>query len=398
MATGVSVTAPVIFTFSEAMNTAATSASFLDTSSYQSLPVLPVWGSGDTVLTYTPVSSWPVNHMVLWIVHGQAAGGMPLAGTPSGFFTAGSSDSGCDTNATLLSVTVARGWMYEQTTASEPALNTNSPYCFLACTTIPCPRSATNVTLQFPSTDVRNLTGTTIPGHLTLPDCSYTDQAAFEAAFTNGNYVFTFQSASSNPQITVNCPPSLTQPPAPHLTNLIAGQAINPSQPFTLGWDPLAGGTAADCIYVEIYGGVFNTPALGIPGALNGTATSVVLPAGTFQPNRSYQGVVTFYHYALLTNGSSHVSLIYRASSTEFALHTTSGLVITNYGRSAGNNFSFEVTCAAGQALVAEYKANPGPGTWQTLATTNTTTTCVRFTHPDGMTNRTLVYRVRTGP
>ena len=40
-------------------------------------------------------------------------------------------------------------------------------------------------------------------------------------------------------------------------------------------------GTTTDCIYVEIYGGVFRTPNLGEVGALNGTATSVTIPAGT---------------------------------------------------------------------------------------------------------------------
>ena len=41
---------------------------------------------------------------------------------------------------------------------------------------------------------------------------------------------------------------------------------MNASLPFALGWDAFSGGTAADCIYVEIYGGVFKTAAIGEAG------------------------------------------------------------------------------------------------------------------------------------
>jgi hypothetical protein len=75
----------------------------------------------------------------------------------------------------------------------------------------------------------------------------------------------------------------------------------------------------------------------------------------------------------------------------------TAPLVITNYTGSAGG-FTFDVICSAGQNLVAEFRTNLAAGTWLTLATTNTTTPLIRFTHPNAMTNRNCFYRVRVGP
>jgi hypothetical protein len=337
--------------------------------------------------------------MIVWTANGMSATGGTLA-TTAGMFTTAAAGTGCDTNAPMLSFTVSKGSMYAQNSTAASALNTNTPYCFLACMSLPCPREATSVSLQLPGGSVPNMV-LAYPGHLTLTDCSYTSQSLFESAYPSGNYTFNIQSAASNQQVTVNFPSSLTQPPAPHLNNYPACQAINPAQPFVLSWDPMTGGTAGDCIYVEIYGGLFHTPALGETGALNGTATSVTIPAGTLQPNQQYSGCVTFYRYQLFTNGASYLSLTYRASVTEFNLLTASGsgagsLVLTNPVWSAGV-FSFEVTCTNGQALVAEYTTNLATQ-WLPLCSTNSPAQRVRFTDPRAATNKQTFYRVRPGP
>jgi hypothetical protein len=401
VATGVSPAAPVVFTFTEAMNTALTSATFMDGMSF--LSATAAWSDGNKVLTCSPSPAWPVGHMVVWMVDGENPSGQALDGDTAGVFTPAAASTGCDTNAPMLSFTVSKGWSYTQTSAATPALSTNYPYCFLACMTLPCPRSATNVTLQLPTGPVQSMVLSSIPGHLTLQDCSYANPSLFEAAYPPGNYTFTVQAASSNQPVTVNLPSNLAQPSAPpHLTNYLAAQSINPAQPFVLGWEPFPGGTAQDCIYVEIYGGAFQTPAVGMAGALNGTATSVTIPGGTLQPNSQYSGCVTFYHYQMYTNGSSHVSLVYRASTTEFSLHTGAGSAycpaITNAGWAAAGTFKFEVACPIGQALVAEWRTNLQAGQWQTLCSTNSPVTRVRFTDPAAAANARLFYRVRTGP
>jgi hypothetical protein len=301
----------------------------------------------------------------------------------------------------MLSFTISKGWMYEQTSAAAPVMNTNAPYCFLACMSIPCPRNANSVSLQLPPGGIEDMNPTTIAGHLTWTDCTQASVSDFETAYPSGDYTFTIWATASNQSVAVNLPSSLVQPPAPHLANYAAAQSVYACQPFTLTWDPFTGGTAADCISVQIYGGVFSTPAPGGTGLLNGTATSVVIPAGTFQTNSSYSGCVSFYHFLLQTNGDSYVSLAYRSSTTEFGLVTSGAgsLMVTNAGwATVGKVFAFDVPCSPGQSLVAEYCKNLLAGQWHTLLSTNSVTDCVRFCDPGATTNSQLFYRVRTGP
>jgi hypothetical protein len=403
MATGVSPSAAIVFTYSEAMDTSTTAAQFIDANTYQEITTLSsAWSSGNTVLTLTPTTPLPANHLILWLADGMSSGGEALDEAFGTFTTAATASTGCDPNAPLLSFTVAKGWMFEQNSGGLPASNATAPYCFLACMSLPCPRDATNVSLRFPGGSAANLVLSAIPGHLTLPDCNYLNLAAFDAAYPAGDYVFTVQAVGSNQPVTVNFPSGLTQPAAPHLANFQQGQTINAGQPFVLAWDAFPGGTAADCIYVEIYGGVFKTPALGEAGALNGTATNVVIPAGTFQASQPYSGCVTFYHYRWQTNAGSHLALAYRASTTEFTLTTSSGttsplLVLTNAAWAGAGGFSFEVACAVGQALVIECSTNVAPTHWDTVCTTNSPADRVRITDLQALTKRQLFYRVRPG-
>ena len=402
MESGVSPSRSVSFTFSEPMNPVLTTVQFMDAATAQFLPATPGWNVGNTVLTCTPTDPWPANHTIVWMAAGSNPAGTPLGDPTLGMFMTAAASTGCDPIATLASFTVSKGWLYQQTSSSAPTLHPDSPYCFLGCMTLPCPRSATNVSLRVPSGPTLNLASTPLPGHLTLPDCSYNNLTAYEAAYPYGNYLFSIQSTASNQQVTISFPATLTQPPAPRLSNYLAAQTIDPAQPFGLSWYPLAGGSAADCIYVEVYGGVFATPGPGAAGALNGTATGVVIPAGIFQPNQSYSGCVTFYHLQLATNGSSHISLAYRASTTEFSLRTGSGQlpppVITNAVCTSGGAFSFEIPCSPGQSFVIESSATLLPDSWQPLCSTNSLSSRVRIVDPHPATQQRLFYRARRGP
>jgi len=390
------------FTFSEEMGSAAVTVIVMQGPGFEFVTTTPSWNAGKTVLTCTPVAPFPAGAMVAWSIEGEDPIGIPMDGD-SGYFTisgGGTTGTGCDPLAPMFSFTVSKGWMYRQNSTGSPVLDAGNPYCFLACTTIPCPTGATNVSLRMPIGSVANLSGTALPGHLNFLDCSYPSAAALDIAYGTGGYLFTVQATSSSMPVTVNFP-TLNQPPAPHLSNWTAAQAIDPTQPFVLAWDAMAGGTAANCIYVEIYGGAFKTPALGDAGALNGTATSVAIPANTLQPDQTYQGCVTFYQYQIVTNGTSHVSLAYRASTTEFELTTTSGtgasLVITNAAAvAATGKFTFEVNCLPGQMVIIERSTSLLANSWSPIHATNATTSVVRMTDDLAPGNR--FYRARKGP
>src|SRR5215467_12191735 len=98
-ATGVSPSAPVVFTFSEAMDTANTSVQFLLPSPFAILSTSNEWSLGNTVLTCAPTPVFPPNNTIFWSIRGQNPTGDPLSGTTSDFFSTGSlGGSGSGTN------------------------------------------------------------------------------------------------------------------------------------------------------------------------------------------------------------------------------------------------------------------------------------------------------------
>lgn len=405
-ATGISTSTTVVFTFTEAMNPDpnVTSAFF-----YYGLGNLvattPSWSAGNTVLTCTPVSALPANTTIQWAVTGESAGGQPLGGIPVGSFTTGTGGGGgggggTGTNA-ITSFTLGILHNYDQTSASLPVLETNAPYAFTAYTALSSNRTANSVTVTLPTAVVSTLMQNPLhPEDFTFFDFD-TNLSTFNDTYPSGDYQFEVMSAVSNQTVTVNFPSTLIQPGAPHLTNYMAAQAVNASQPFTLGWDAFTGGTAADAIFVQV-GDVFSSPDIRTAGALSGTARSIVIPAGTLQPASSYDATVAFYRYVAMSNGTSYATTVYRATSTHFTLITTSGivtgpLVLTN-AVYAGGGFNFDVLCSPGQQVTVEYKTNLAAVTWQTLLTTNSPADRFRAVAPPAPGNPVRLFRARSGP
>jgi hypothetical protein len=398
-AVNVPVNTTIVFTFSTPMNpdTNTTMVVLMDMAN----PMAPImvnnsWNALDTILTCTPKTQLPAGKMLYWVLNGETADGTSISESEGfGKFTTSTGGNSDCTNE-ISSFTAAKGYMYSQNSTGPAQIQTNFPYALVACTTLACSNFvATNVSVAFPNGIRTNLPSTSIPLHLSYTGVG-TSQSSFESTFPNGPYTFTVQEPGASYVYTVTLSPSLVQPPAPHITNFLQAQSIDASKPFTLGWDAFAGGTAADCITVEIYGGIFATPALGSPNALNGTAKNVVIPAGTFQPNHNYTGAVSFYHYSMPTNG--FVALSYRSSVTEFNLSTfpasNVSLAITNQALARGA-LSFEVLSGVGQSLVLESSSNLPGSTWQTLLSTNSPGR-FPFTDPRPATNRSLFYRLRT--
>lgn len=397
MATGVSTTASATFVFSEAMNPEATTVQFMDVSSFPPafLAASPAWSSGNTVLTCTPLPAWPANKMIAWVVIGESPGGEELDGDTSGIFTTGDSGGGgvgC-TNE-VGSLTLGKGVLYRQTSVAAPILDSEAPYIFVACAAVACSNlPLTGISLDVPGGAVRNLSSTRPPDYYSYADIA-DSQAALESRYPNGNYLFTLQSAVGDLSHTVHFLTALTMPNAPRLTNFAAAQAVNPSQPFVLGWDAFSGVGADTCIQVEIYGEIFQTPSLGLPDALPGSARSVTIPAGTLQPDSAYQGAITFYNFLLSTN--DYINLVYRSAVTEFSLVTGSGapeLAVQHGGGSI--MISWPITATGCQLVEATSLA---PGTlWQTVpASTYQTNDQTVFVTMPVTTSGSRFYRLET--
>lgn len=400
-ATGVSTSAPVVFTFSTGMDTTATTATFYDvTASFTMVPVIPVWSSGNTVLTCTPSPAFGINHNIEWIVSGQDTIGNPLGGVPAGSFTTGTGGGGGNSNTNPGTVfVVGKAWFYNQTGTSAPVLDTNNPYVFEGSTTLISNRTATAVTLTLPTAGVSNLVQNFAdPWDFYLYDFN-TNLSAFNASFPAGNYTFTVYSNALNQQVTVNLP-GYTQPNAPHVSNWAAAQTINPSLPFTLTWDAFSGGGSTDYVALAIET-LYQTPGFGQTNSLKGTATSVTIPANTFAANTNYTADLTFIHAAVTTNGTI-VTEAFVASYTTFTISTASSSpaapVFTNAAWSGGT-FGFNILTSPSQTVTVIYNANPGSSysSWPILLTTNSPGSIFHISDSHSATNKTMFYRARNG-
>jgi hypothetical protein len=403
-ATGVSPTAPVVITFSAPMDTNLTTATF-----YTSITTPPYvyyytntvsWNATSNVLTSAPAPAFMSSAFVVWSVSGRSLGGTALSGTKSGHFTTGSTNlSGTGTNAVTTFV-VGRVSLYGQASTAQPTPNSVEPFVFLASTTLASNRNANSITVTLPNAAVSNLLqNPTAPENWNFGIFN-TNSAVLDTNFPPGTYTFNVNANASNETFGVSFPASLVQPPAPHLANFVAAQSVNPAQPFTLQWDAFSGGARTDYIVATV-ATVWQSPNPGTANALNGTATSVTIPAGTLAPGTTYTASIGFSHALLATNGTD-ATYVYRATDTQFSLTTTTGSttppVMTNFVWSAGT-FGFDVLTSAGQTVTVVTSTNPATplASWSVLQTFTNPGTSIHISDPRSITNPATFYRLRNG-
>jgi hypothetical protein len=158
------------------------------------------------------------------------------------------------------------------------------------------------------------------------------------------------------------------------------------SQAFTLTWDPFQGGTAADYILLTIGNHAFQTPSPGTAGALTGTATSAMIPAGKLVANSNYVADIIFYHTAGSSN-ATYTAGAYRATVTHFSIHTIGTVspapLISSPVWSSGG-FSFDVATTPAQALKVLFSTDSSlsMAQWLTLLRTNSPGTNVHIIIP----------------
>lgn len=399
-ATGVSATDPVIFTFNEPMNPEATTATFVDpTNPLELIVTVDSWTENNTKLTCVPSPSFPANKTIYWVVDGESADGTPTSGTDYGFFTTGGGGGGGSGTNAVTSFSVGITHFYNQSNTAAALLDPEFPYNFGASTILASNRTANTINVTLPTGSISNLAPNPFRPELYSLFATRTNLTTFNTTFPSGNYVFDVQATASNQTVTVNLPTSLAQPGAPRISNWAAAQSVVATQSFQLAWDAFPGGTPADRIWVDV-GGVFRTPDFDAAGALNGTATSVTIPANTLEPNSNYVATVGFYRF-VTTSNASYTTVAYRATVTQFDLITVSGiptgpLVLTNGGWSGGR-FAFEINSAAGQTFTLLYSSNLLAGQWYPWFTTNSPSGNLRVSDPRSTTNRVLFYRARNG-
>ena len=158
----------------------------------------------------------------------------------------------------------------------------------------------------------------------------FENKADFDEAFPSASsYVITVVTPSDDSNMIVLDLSADSYPNIPFITNWTALQSADPSGEITIEWQPFDGGTTEDHISVGIQledpgagGGVLETPVPGEAGALDGTATSLSIPAGTLEQGKRYTVNVSFYRI-VGTGGGSVESAAAFGKQNRFRIITT---------------------------------------------------------------------------
>jgi hypothetical protein len=230
--------------------------------------------------------------------------------------------------ADITGYSVTKGILFRQNNANPPTIRSGLPYVFQAMV-LPATNLITSARVQWSLADVP-LAPISSPSAVAFIQRVRT-QEALDATFPNGEFRIVTQTVNDGSHTATLSVGGNDYPPAPILLNFAGSQTIDASFPFTLQWTGFVGGTTSDYVYVQIensQGKVLATsPHPGMPGALNGTATSVLIPSQTLQPGRSYVGRIVFYHYSSmnLTDYPGIIGVGGYFSQTDFTIATTGG-------------------------------------------------------------------------
>jgi hypothetical protein len=149
-----------------------------------------------------------------------------------------------------------------------------------------------------------------------------------DAFYGSGTYTLSFPTTHDGNKSVSLLLPADNFPPAPHISNFAALQVVNAAQPLMVSWDGWTNGTIGDFVQVRVedhnFNKFFETPDLGKAGALDGRATSAVIPAGTLPAGQSFEIHVTFTRISALdtTSYSGVLGLSDFQARTKFNIQT----------------------------------------------------------------------------
>ncbi len=191
----------------------------------------------------------------------------------------------------------AKGQLFDQFTSGAPALSATG---FLFQTSVAGTGSNTilDAIVQIPG-------GSNIVLSLTDPETSkfkfqalFIDQPSLDAVFTNGNYLMAIGTTDDGTLTPALALTGDAYPNPPQVLNFDAAQVIDASTNFVFTWGSFTNGTTNDVVSFEIDDGsgntITNTPDLGQPGQLDGTATNFTIATGMLTAGTTNTGHLEF--------------------------------------------------------------------------------------------------------
>lgn len=185
---------------------------------------------------------------------------------------------------------------YKQTNASDVVQQTGNAFTFVGVVDADL-ANVSSASLLTPLSAVIPFSNSPSVGPFAVVQ-SFSTKTAMDSMFTSGNYTFTINTVHDGTKTPTLTLPADAYPNAPQIVNYDEAQLLRPELDFTLQWAPMTGGSSLDNIVLTVstQSGptVFSTPIFGQAGALNGTVTSVNIPAGTIATGGVYSATLTF--------------------------------------------------------------------------------------------------------
>jgi hypothetical protein len=269
------------------------------------------WASENSTLVCMYQGGFPADSTITWELNPTVndpnnfkdVAGNPLASVvyKGSFFTGeggGGSvdpcDGGGDTSAGFYSL--SKTIHYYQTNNSAPIFDSTNQAAFFAGFRSPTNFTTSAVTLTGPGNLNQNLPNSF--GFFFFQD-SVANESTLNTAYPSGNYTFTANTSAGTKSGTLNLGTTTTVP-IPQITNFEELKTMNISNDFTLKFAAFTGANSTgDGIFISISddsGTTFIAPDPCHDITLPVTATSIVIPAGTFKSGKSYDGSITFSH------------------------------------------------------------------------------------------------------
>jgi hypothetical protein len=186
--------------------------------------------------------------------------------------------SGIGADVNLLAL--GKGVEYRQTSASAPTLASAEPYHFFVSIDERVPNAVTSATFSKPNGTVFALDRA--EGALEFEQ-TFAGTSALNNAFpSSGTVPYRVRLATAedgNREIALLLSTG-SLPNAPRLSNYTQAQGIDASQAFTLSWTAFQNAKTNDAVLIEItsaFGEVYFSGLPGVPGSLDGKATSLTL-------------------------------------------------------------------------------------------------------------------------
>lgn len=319
-ATGVPTTTSLVFKFDQDMDTdvplfptppgSGIAGTFEVTApGFDGTSLSGVWTDARTA-TISPSSQFPNDATFTWKLNPtsgtpflrlQSAEGVELP-TITGTFSTGTGGTNepCDGGALPTGFgqySLSKSFNYVQTSAADPVEDTNESSFIFTAFVSSAAGAGTLTGASFTEPDqtvhqLNNLAG--LGQYLESAD----NAAALDVAFPAGAYVLNFTNSGAGPrQINMTMPASSGHA-VPKIANFAAAQTINPASAFTLQWNafsiPAPNGFISMYIADTNSHVVFQAPNPCEQRELNPTDTSIVIPAGTLQSNKTYTASIIF--------------------------------------------------------------------------------------------------------